>query len=72
MPYVYLAGLPGLPPPDPPKHNVSSNLLTHSRQLIIPKYHGEKLADIPDEHLTELLVRVPHPSIVLLSVLRSR
>lgn len=24
-------------------------------QLVIPKYHGAKLTDIPDEHLTELL-----------------
>lgn len=33
------------------------NPLTHTKQLVIPKFHGEKLADIPDEHLTELLVR---------------
>ena len=25
-------------------------------QLVIPKYHGEKLVDIPDEDLAELLV----------------
>jgi len=25
-------------------------------QLVIPKFHGEKLADIPDEHLSEILV----------------
>lgn len=66
MPYVWPV-CPGLPPPDPPAHHVSANLLTHTRQLIIPKYHGEKLVDIPDEHLTELLVRVTHPSRVLLS-----
>ena len=26
-------------------------------QLVIPKHHGAKLTDIPDEHLTEVLVR---------------
>lgn len=61
MPYVWLVR-PGLPPLEPPIYHVSSNLLTHSQQLVIPKYHGEKLADIPDEHLTELLVCVTHPS----------
>ncbi len=25
-------------------------------QLVIPKYHGEKLVDIPDEDLAEILV----------------
>lgn len=35
----------------------SSNPPIYALQLIIPKFHGEKLADIPDEHLTELLVR---------------
>jgi hypothetical protein len=25
-------------------------------QLVIPKYHGAKLADIPDDHLSEVLV----------------
>jgi hypothetical protein len=25
-------------------------------KLVIPKFHGEKLADIPDEHLSEILV----------------
>ncbi|RDA90936.1 hypothetical protein CP533_5359 [Ophiocordyceps camponoti-saundersi (nom. inval.)] len=25
------------------------------RKLVIPKYHGSKLLDIPDEHLTEVL-----------------
>jgi hypothetical protein len=25
-------------------------------QLVIPKFHGAKLADIPDEQLTEILV----------------
>jgi hypothetical protein len=27
------------------------------QQLVIPKYHGAKLTDIPDDHLTEILVR---------------
>lgn len=31
-------------------------LTAGSPQLIIPKFHGEKLADIPDDHLTEILV----------------
>ncbi|KAL2278006.1 hypothetical protein FJTKL_14972 [Diaporthe vaccinii] len=35
--------------------------LSKGHALIIPKYHGEKLADIPDEHLTELLVCVTTP-----------
>ncbi len=26
-------------------------------QLVIPKFHGEKLVDIPDEQLAECLVR---------------
>ena len=26
-------------------------------QLVIPKHHGEKLTDIPDDALTEILVR---------------
>jgi hypothetical protein len=30
---------------------------------VIPKIHGEKLADIPDDHLTEILVRPPNPNI---------
>ncbi|KOS23372.1 Hit family protein 1 [Escovopsis weberi] len=29
--------------------------LSEGHALVIPKYHGEKLADIPDEHLTEIL-----------------
>ncbi len=27
-----------------------------AEQLVIPKYHGEKLVDIPDEDLAEILV----------------
>lgn len=30
----------------------------HLLQLVIPKHHGEKLTDIPDDSLTELLVRL--------------
>jgi hypothetical protein len=33
-------------------------LLTTIPQLVIPKFHGEKLADIPDDYLTEILVRM--------------
>ncbi|RCI07578.1 hypothetical protein L249_1680 [Ophiocordyceps polyrhachis-furcata BCC 54312] len=29
--------------------------LSRGHALVIPKYHGPKLADIPDEHLTEVL-----------------
>jgi hypothetical protein len=29
---------------------------------VIPKIHGEKLADIPDEHLSEILVRPSNPN----------
>lgn len=42
-----------------PNHS-THGLLTRvllNEQLVIPKHHGAKLADIPDEHLTELLVR---------------
>jgi hypothetical protein len=28
---------------------------------VIPKHHGEKLTDIPDDALTEILVRLPIP-----------
>jgi hypothetical protein len=28
---------------------------------VIPKYHGEKLTDIPDDALTEILVRLQFP-----------
>lgn len=28
---------------------------------MIPKHHGEKLTDIPDDALTEILVRLPIP-----------
>lgn len=27
-------------------------------QLVIPKYHGAKLADVPDDQLSEILVRI--------------
>jgi hypothetical protein len=36
--------------------------LTIEVQLVIPKFHGAKLMDIPDDHLGEILVCVdPKP-----------
>ena len=29
--------------------------ISEGHALVIPKYHGAKLHDVPDEHLTELL-----------------
>ncbi|TPX18127.1 uncharacterized protein E0L32_002636 [Thyridium curvatum] len=34
---------------------IDINPLSRGHALVIPKFHGEKLHDIPDEHLTELL-----------------
>ncbi|EPE02734.1 hit family protein 1 [Ophiostoma piceae UAMH 11346] len=31
------------------------NPLSRGHALVIPKYHGEKLLDIPDEHLSDIL-----------------
>ncbi|GKT39903.1 hit family protein 1 [Colletotrichum spaethianum] len=31
------------------------NPLSRGHALVIPKYHGAKLSDIPDEHLSEIL-----------------
>lgn len=33
----------------------TSTQLTNPKKLVIPKHHGEKLIDIPDDSLTELL-----------------
>lgn len=30
-------------------------LISENEQLVIPKHHGRTLADIPDEHLSEIL-----------------
>jgi hypothetical protein len=37
--------------------NTHADRTDPSTQLVIPKVHGEKLTDIPDDHLTEILVR---------------
>lgn len=57
---VYPIHTPLLVPP-----STRSSSLTSSRtQLIIPKYHAERLPEVPDEYLTELLVRAsPPPSL---------
>lgn len=34
---------------------INNTYQSHGHALVIPKYHGEKLTDIPDEHLAELL-----------------
>ncbi|SPO05078.1 related to protein kinase C inhibitor-I [Cephalotrichum gorgonifer] len=31
------------------------NPLSRGHALVIPKFHGAKLADVPDEHLTDIL-----------------
>ncbi|KAF9870400.1 HIT domain-containing protein [Colletotrichum karsti] len=31
------------------------NPLSRGHALVIPKYHGAKLSDVPDEHLSEIL-----------------
>ncbi|PBP18744.1 Hnt1 interacts with the cyclin dependent kinase Kin28 [Diplocarpon rosae] len=37
------------------------NPLSRGHALVVPKFHGEKLTDIPDDQLSEVLVRDPHP-----------
>jgi diadenosine tetraphosphate (Ap4A) HIT family hydrolase len=39
----------------PPLLSLPSLPLTNPFQLVIPKYHGAKLHDIPDDQLTEIL-----------------
>ncbi|KAF5130475.1 Hit family protein 1 [Metarhizium anisopliae] len=34
--------------------------LSKGHALVIPKYHGAKLADIPDDQLTEILIPKPN------------
>lgn len=38
-----------------PSHASSRASIDHSSQLIIPKHHGAKLHDIPDDQLSEVL-----------------
>ncbi|EAQ83341.1 hypothetical protein CHGG_09745 [Chaetomium globosum CBS 148.51] len=37
------------------------NPLSRGHALVIPKFHGEKLTDIPDEHLSDILIPKPNP-----------
>ncbi|KAL2751943.1 hypothetical protein ACRALDRAFT_2114924 [Sodiomyces alcalophilus JCM 7366] len=37
------------------------NPLSRGHALVIPKHHGAKLADIPDDHLSEILASLWYP-----------
>lgn len=52
-----------------PKRSLQIANITTFIQLVIPKFHGAKLADIPDDQLSEILVTCPCCSVALVFVI---